>query len=189
MPPVAEHGPPPDAMAVDQAVNRLGSGVRNMSVVENGAYGRPPVPPGTQAHLQAQQQAQLSQQQQQQQQQLQQQQQQPTTAWTVHCNGAGSAADGRPSSAGLRISRARPPRKLGTNPHCVERQQLLSNQCVAFRECRGSLSVTMVKRMLSLSLQVPGMPPHPTAYPGLPQGTHVPAYGDPRRDPLLRFGH
>ena len=69
MPPVAEHGPPPDAMAVDQAVNRLGSGVRNMSVMENGAYGRPPVPPGTQAHLQAQQQAQLSQQQQQQQQQ------------------------------------------------------------------------------------------------------------------------
>jgi hypothetical protein len=75
VPPVAEHGPPPDAMAVDQAVNRLGSGVRNMSVVENGAYGRPPVPPGTQAHLQAQQQAQLSQQQQQQLQQQQQQQQ------------------------------------------------------------------------------------------------------------------
>jgi hypothetical protein len=40
-----------------------------------------------------------------------------------------------------------------------------------------------------LSMQVPGMAPHPTAYPGLPQGTHVPAYGDPRRDPLLRCVH
>lgn len=37
-----------------------------------------------------------------------------------------------------------------------------------------------------LCAQVPGMPPPPTAYPGLPQGAHVPAYGDPRRDPLLR---
>ncbi len=188
VPPVAEHGPP-DAMAVDQAVNRLGSGVRNMTVMENGAYGRPPVPPhaGQQQHPQ-QPPPQQHPHHQQQQQQQQQQGIPMVSAWVSPqlLPNSVRGAENRIAQQGpvVQVCVCSIAREVSAVAHWNSHAAALAIQNA--HTCDIDVAFVLLRQQsICCCQQAPGGPPAPTAYPGH-TGVHPYPYGDPRKDHLLR---